>query len=195
MQNAAANLVMDSHVLNLQLTITPMAMTVVVLMLRTVLMTQDALAVTGLGLLWIQPSGALLMLNVGAKLVAMVALLPRLRLLLILKITMNTAMIAQLYRMATVTTCPTATNVLGLGPRIKIGTPRLPPVGVSPLIRIHIQSLTLLTMNLEMIATLYKPRIAASLTVYNVHGLGPNLIQQDGMVLMPDADANISKVM
>jgi hypothetical protein len=51
MQSAAANLVTDSHVLNLHLTITPMAMTVVVLMLRTVLMTQDALAVIGLGLL------------------------------------------------------------------------------------------------------------------------------------------------
>lgn len=132
------------------------------------------------------------MLNVGAKLVATAAL--HHRLLLILVITMNTAMIAQLYKTTTVMMYLTATNVLGLGPRIKIGVRRLPPVGVSQLIRIHTQSLTLLTMNLEMIAILYKPRIAASLTVYNAHGHGPNLIQQDGMVLMPDADANISKV-
>jgi hypothetical protein len=136
MQSAAANLAMGNHVLNLQLTIMLMATPAEVLMLRTVLMTQVALAVTGLGLLWIQPSGALLMLNVGAKLVAMGALLPHLLLLLILVMTMNMAMIAQLY----------------------------------------------------------KARIAASLTVYNAHGLGLNLIQQDGMVLMPDADANISKV-
>ena len=136
------------------------------------------------------------MLNVGAKLVVTAALHHRLLLLLhlILVITMSTVMIAQLYKTTTVATCPTATNVLGLGPRIKIGILRLPPVGVSPLIRIHTQSLILLTMNLEMIATLYKTRIAASSTVYNALGLGLSLIQQDGMVLMPDADANISKV-
>ena len=138
------------------------------------------------------------MLNVGAKLVVTATLHHhhhlRLLLLLMIVITMSTVMIAHLYKTTTVPTCPTATNVLGLGPRIKIGIPRLPPVGVSQLIRIHTQSLTLLTMNLEMIATLYKTRIAASSTVYNAHGLGPNLIQQDGMVLMPDADANISKV-
>jgi hypothetical protein len=165
-----------------------------VLMLRIVLMTQDALAVTGLGLLWIQLNGALPMLNVGAKLVVTAVLHPRLLLLLILVITMNTETIAQLYKTAFVMTFLTATSVLGLGPRIKIGVLRLPPVGVSQLIRIHTQSLTLLIMNLEMIATLYKPRIAASLTVYNVHGLGLNQIQQGGMALMPDADANISKV-
>ena len=51
MQSAAANLATDSHVLNLQLTISPMAMLAEVLMLRTVLLIQDALAVTGLGLL------------------------------------------------------------------------------------------------------------------------------------------------
>lgn len=200
MQSAAANLATDSHVLNQQLTISLMATLAEVLMLRTVLMTQDALAVIGLGLLWIQHSGVLLMLNVDARLVATAALNPLLRhrhrhrLLLILVITMNTAMIAQLSRMANVATCLTATNVLGLGQRMKIGVPHLPPVGVSPLIRILSQSLTLLTMNLEMIALLYKTRIAASLTVYNARGPGPNLIQQDGMVLMPDADANISKV-
>ena len=49
MQSAAANLATDSHVLNLQLTISLMAMLAEVLMLRTVLMTQDALAVIGLG--------------------------------------------------------------------------------------------------------------------------------------------------
>jgi hypothetical protein len=142
------------------------------------------------------------MLNVAAKLVATAALHPLLRhrhhhrllRLLILVITMNTAMIAQLFKTANVAMCPTATNVLGHGPRMKIGVLHLPPVGVSQLIQIHSQSLTLLTMNLEMIALLYKTRIAASLTVYSARGPGPNLIQQDGMVLMPDADVNISKV-
>jgi len=50
-QSAAANLATDSHALNLQLTITLMATPAEVLMLRTVLLIQDALAVTGLGLL------------------------------------------------------------------------------------------------------------------------------------------------
>ena len=51
MLSAAASLATDSHVLNLQLTITLMATPAEVLMLRTVLLIQDALAVTGLGLL------------------------------------------------------------------------------------------------------------------------------------------------
>ena len=49
MQSAAVNLAMASHVLNLQLTISLMATLAEALMLRTVLMTQDALAVIGLG--------------------------------------------------------------------------------------------------------------------------------------------------
>ena len=50
MQSAAANLVMARHVLNLQLLITPMATPVAVFKMTTVLWTQVALAVTGLGL-------------------------------------------------------------------------------------------------------------------------------------------------
>merc|ERR1712038_207531 len=70
MHCAAVNLVADSHVPNLQILITLMAMHAAVLMPRTVAWTQDAPAVIGLGLLMIQLSGALLMLSVGVKLVA-----------------------------------------------------------------------------------------------------------------------------
>jgi hypothetical protein len=50
MQSADANLAMASHAQNLQLTISLMATLAEVLMLKTVLMTQDVLAVIGLGL-------------------------------------------------------------------------------------------------------------------------------------------------
>ena len=51
MQSAAVNHVTDNRALNLQLMISLMATLAAVLMMVTVLMIQDALAVTGLGLL------------------------------------------------------------------------------------------------------------------------------------------------
>ena len=121
----------------------------------------------------------------------------RLHLLLLLVTTMNTATIAQLLTMTTVATNMTATNVLGLGQRMTLtnGTLQLPLVGVCQRTQIRTLSLTLLTMSLEMIARPCKTRIAASLTVFNAHGLGPNPTLQDGMVMMPDVDASIREVM
>ena len=141
------------------------------------------------------------MLSVVVKLAVTATLLhlhlhhPRLHLLLVT--TMNTATIAQLLTMTTVATNMTATNVLGLGQRMTLtnGTLQLPLVGVCQRTQIRTLSLTLLTMNLEMIARPCKTRIAASLTVFNAHGLGPNPILQDGMVMMPGADASISEAM
>merc|ERR1712038_2017353 len=160
MHCAAVNLVADSHVPNLQILITLMAMHAAVLMPRTVAWTQDAPAVIGLGLLMIQLSGALLMLSVGVELAVTAThhlhhhrrLLHLLHLLLV--ITTNSAMTATLLTMTTAMTCTTATNVLGLGLRMILtsGILQLPPVGASHRTRIHTLSLTQLTMNLEMIA-------------------------------------------
>jgi len=110
---------------------------------------------------------------------------------------MSTATIAQLLTMITVATHMTATNVLGLGQRMTLmnGILQLPLVDASHRTQIHTLSLTQLTMNLEMIARPCKTRIAASLTVFNVHGLGQNPTLQDGMVMMPGADASIREVM
>merc|ERR1712038_2186178 len=180
-----------------------MAMPAAVLMPKTVAWTQDAPAVIGLGQLMIQHSGALLMLSVGVRLVVTATYHlhlhhhhhRRLLHLLHLVITTNSAMTAILLTMTTVTTCTTATNVLGLGQRMTLtsGILLLPPVGVNHRTRIHTLSLIQLIMSLEMIALLYRTRIATSSTVFNAHGPGPRPIQRDGMVMMPDADVNISE--
>merc|ERR1712038_784925 len=159
---AAVNLVADSHVPNLQILITLMAMHAAVLMPKTVAWTQDAPAVIGLGQLMIQHSGALLMLSVGVRLVATATHHlhlhhhhhRRLLHLLHLVITTNSAMTAILLTMTTAMMCTTATNVLGLGQRMTLtsGILQLPPVGASHRTRIHTLSLIQLTMNLEMIA-------------------------------------------
>merc|ERR1712038_1266393 len=193
---AAVNLVADSHVPNLQTLITLMVTPAEVLMPKTVAWTQDAPAVIGLGQLMIQHSGALLMLSVGAR-QAVTATRHLLHLLhLLLVITTNSAMTATLLTMTTATTCTTATNVLGLGLRMTLtsGILQLPPVGASHRTRIHTLSMTQLIMNLEMIALLCRTRIATSLTVFNAHGPGPRPTRRDGMVMMLDADVNISEV-
>lgn len=90
------------------------------------------------------------MLLVGAKLAAM-ATLPQLRLHVI---TMNTATIALLSKRNTVLRRTTATNVLGLGQRMTQwnGAHQMQLVGVNHRTQIRTRSLTLLIMNLEMIA-------------------------------------------
>merc|ERR1712038_1184594 len=157
---AAVNLVADSHVPNLQILITLMAMHAAVLMPKTVAWTQDAPAVIGLGQLMIQLSGALLMLSVGVKLVATATHHLHLHhhllhlLLRLLVITTNSATIAILLTMTTAMTCTTATNVLGLGLRMTrtSGILQLPHVDVSHRTRIHTLSLIQLIMSLVMIA-------------------------------------------
>jgi hypothetical protein len=114
------------------------------------------------------------MLRVGAKLEVTAALHPILILILILLLprhllvtTMSTATIVAPSTMTTAMTCSTVTSVLGLGQRMILpnGILQLRPVDVSHQIRIRTRSPTLLIMNLETIAILYRTRIAILLTV------------------------------